>query len=293
MSVGNDLAPQSVAPPGWTQTAPPVAPPLAPVTPHGPLGPLATPGLSAVEPAEAAVRWRLRAARIDNLIIYGGYLLLCLVLHWPLASLSHLWVLIVGGVAYHFVLESRDGQTIGKRRYGIRVVSLEGGTPSPRAVAIRNVLRIVDQLPISYLSGLISMVRTGPAKRQRIGDVAAGTIVVATERRAAARGTPRWYLPTATVVAAAVSLMFVLGYATAGSRALDSVQQAEFVAGCQNSPGGQSIDCTCVLNRLEAAGYTTPQALADLLTQAESSSDPNAPNPARAALANAASTCRG
>jgi uncharacterized RDD family membrane protein YckC len=250
-------------------------------------------GRAAAEPAEAAVRWRIRAARIDNLIVYGAYALLCGLLHWRIAALSHLWVLGAASVAYHFVLEARDGQTIGKRRYGIRVVALDGTTPTVGAVAIRSVLRIVDQLPVWYLSGLLSMVRTGPAKRQRIGDVAAGTMVVATGRQAAAQGTPGWLLPAATLFAAAVSIFSVIAVVQAGSRPLDSTQQAQFVTGCQNSPGGQAIDCECLLNRLEAAGYGTPKALDDLVAQADAPSVPGSPNSARAVLEQAGAACRG
>jgi uncharacterized RDD family membrane protein YckC len=93
-----------------------------------------------------AVRWRIRAARVDNLIVYGGYVLVCLLMHWRAAGLAHLFWLAVAGVAYHFVLESGDGQTSGKRRYGIRVLDAGGGPASPRAIAIRSLLRMVDCL---------------------------------------------------------------------------------------------------------------------------------------------------
>ena len=108
------------------------------------------------------MRRRVRAARIDNLIVYGGYLALCLALHWRVATVAHLFWLGVAGVVYHFALETRNGQTIGKRRYGIRVVAADGGPAGPRAIAVRSVLRIVDSLPVCYVSGLLSMVRTGP-----------------------------------------------------------------------------------------------------------------------------------
>jgi uncharacterized RDD family membrane protein YckC len=156
-------------------------------------------------PAEAAVRWRMRAATVDNLVVYGVYLLVCLILHWQVAALDHLVVLLVLGVAYHFALESRDGQTLGKRRYGIRVVSVNGDPAQPKAIAIRSALRAIDTLPFSYLSGLISMVRTGPARRQRIGDVVAATKVIAVDGRAATRGTAGWVLPAAMLVAFALS----------------------------------------------------------------------------------------
>jgi uncharacterized RDD family membrane protein YckC len=218
------FAQESVAPPGWNEPAG-LAAPLAPVAPAAPA---AQAGAVSLAETEAAVRWRLRAARIDNFIVYGGSVVLCLLLHLSIVSSSSLIVLGLVSIGYHFALESRGGQTIGKRRYGIRVVALDGGPAGSRAIAIRSVLRLVDQLPISYLSGLISMVRTGPARRQRIGDVAAGTVVVATDGRAAERGTPRWFLPAATIASAVASLLCVLAIANARSHP----QQTQALSNC-------------------------------------------------------------
>src|SRR5579884_2728328 len=107
---------RSVPPPGWSaghDGATVVA------------GPAAVPAVAAVsEPlvaagqpaAEAAVRWR----------VYAAYLLLCLMFWWRPLTVSHLPVLLGLGVLYHFVLESHGGQTIGKRRYGVQVVSVHG-----------------------------------------------------------------------------------------------------------------------------------------------------------------------
>lgn len=251
------------------------------------------PTLAAVShPADAAVRWRVRAARVDNLIVYGAYLLVCVLLHWRVASVSHLFWLALGGVAYHFGFEARDGQTIGKRRYGIRVVAADGGPASPRAVAIRSVVRIVDSLPVCYVSGLISMVRTGPARRQRIGDIAAGTIVVAVDGRAASQGTPSWMLPAATLGAVVVSALSVIGIAEAGRQPIDSLQASEFVAGCENSAGSAAVDCQCYLNRLEADGYDTIDGLKHLLADVQSEEAAGTVGPARVTVQNAITACR-
>jgi uncharacterized RDD family membrane protein YckC len=157
--------------------------------------------------ADAALRWRLRAASVDNFIVYFAYLAFCGVVHWNPLTLPHLLVEGLASIAYHFFFESRGGQTPGKRRYGIQVVDADGGPAGPRAIALRSVLRIIDQLPVSYVSGLVSMVRTGPNRRQRIGDVAGNTVVIAVEGRAVTRGTPAWYLPTATIVAVLLSAL--------------------------------------------------------------------------------------
>jgi uncharacterized RDD family membrane protein YckC len=269
-----------VAPPGWIPP-PEFAPPPAPASPtiHS-------------EAADMAVRWRIRAARVDNLIVYGGYLLVCLLMHWRVAGVSHLFWLAVAGIVYHFVLEARDGQTIGKRRYGIRVVAADGGPASARAIAIRSVVRIFDSLPVCYVSGLISMVRTGPARRQRIGDIAAGTTVVAVDGRAAREGTPRWLLPVATIAAVLVSALTVVGITEAGHQPLNSVQTAEFISSCQNSPGGGVIDCQCLLGRLEADGYNTLDSLKKLESDGEAEAASGTVGPASVAVRNAALACR-
>lgn len=269
-----------MAPPGWAPS------------PQFPPAPAATAPETAGQGTDMAVRWRIRAARVDNLIVYGGYLVACLALHWRVADVTHLFWLAAAGVAYHFGLEARDGQTIGKRRYGIRVVAADGGPASPRAIAIRSLVRIFDSLPVCYVSGLISMVRTGPSRRQRIGDIAAGTIVVAVDGRAAREGTPRWMLPVATLAAVVVSALSVVGLAEAGHRPLDSVQTAQFISTCQNSPNGAVTDCQCLLDRLEAAGYNTPDALNHLDSDAQAEEASGTTGPARITLQNAFLACR-
>jgi uncharacterized RDD family membrane protein YckC len=68
------------------------------------------------------------------------------------------------------------GQTPGKRLCHLRVVR-EGGSPVDLpASAVRNLVRIVDGLPLSYLPTVISIVVT--RHNQRPGDLAAGTLVV-------------------------------------------------------------------------------------------------------------------
>lgn len=78
---------------------------------------------------------------------------------------------------YHPVLEVlMHGLTPGKRRAGVRIVMLDGATPEVGALLVRNVLRLVDSLPLFYVVGLASCFVT--EQRVRIGDLAAGTILV-------------------------------------------------------------------------------------------------------------------
>jgi len=78
---------------------------------------------------------------------------------------------------YYGLSEALSGQTLGKRALGVRVARLDGTPAGAGAVAIRTLLRIVDSLPFAYLVGLIAVLATG-RKRQRLGDLAAGTTVV-------------------------------------------------------------------------------------------------------------------
>ena len=78
---------------------------------------------------------------------------------------------------YHPVLEvMMSGHTPGKRMAGIRIVTTEGFTPGVGALVIRNVLRLLDGLPMFYLVGFVATLVTRQAVR--IGDLAAGTMLV-------------------------------------------------------------------------------------------------------------------
>jgi uncharacterized RDD family membrane protein YckC len=80
------------------------------------------------------------------------------------------------------------GRTPGKRWSSLRVVCDDGSPVTFRSSALRNVLRLVDILPGLYLVGAIAIFATG--KNQRLGDLAAGTLVVREPRAAAAAVQP-------------------------------------------------------------------------------------------------------
>jgi uncharacterized RDD family membrane protein YckC len=78
---------------------------------------------------------------------------------------------------YHPLLELlMHGRTPGKRRAGVRIVMRDGSTPAVGALLIRNVMRLLDCLPMFYVVGLVSCLMT--TQRVRIGDLAAGTVLV-------------------------------------------------------------------------------------------------------------------
>ena len=84
---------------------------------------------------------------------------------------------IVFYLLYHLVVELvMRGQTPGKRMAGVRVVNRDGATPGVGAILIRNAFRLVDSLPMFYALGLMCVLFT--RQRIRIGDMAAGTLLV-------------------------------------------------------------------------------------------------------------------
>jgi uncharacterized RDD family membrane protein YckC len=79
----------------------------------------------------------------------------------------------------------RGGRTLGKRWMRIRVVRDDGSRIAPLDAVIRNVVRLVDFLPgfpAVYGVGIISMSISPTAKR--LGDYAAGTVVIEEPERA-------------------------------------------------------------------------------------------------------------
>ena len=86
------------------------------------------------------------------------------------------------------------GQTPGKRIVGIRVVHEDGTPIGWSASVLRNFLLVADFLPLLYLAGVVSM--CVDSSFRRLGDLAAGTLVVHAPRearalRAAAAPDPR------------------------------------------------------------------------------------------------------
>lgn len=157
----------------------------------------------ALEP-DRAVRARLNAAIIDVLLV--GALVRVLVAALGMTTLSPGTLALIYGMQflYFFGCEASTGRTIGKRAMKVRVIALDGSPASLRMHAVRNAMRFVDALPLLYTSGLVSLIRTGRARRQRLGDIVAGT-TVAIDGPGTLR-TPRWLLPAATVVASLASL---------------------------------------------------------------------------------------
>ena len=160
---------------------------------------------------------RLPAYLIDLGVRWGVIILvvLCLGLFGLLASFSGLssFVVATGFILYFLIswfygtiLETYfNGRTIGKWACGIRVIDTDGRPISGKRAMLRNLLRIADMappvaissftneaLPIFFPTGMIGLLTMICTRRmQRLGDLAAGTMVIVDERG--------WRLPVAKV----------------------------------------------------------------------------------------------
>jgi uncharacterized RDD family membrane protein YckC len=149
------LAQRRGRPPGrWLAVPDPVRP--------APLGPRIAAGLVDLLPAFAAMgalpRGLNTSAALENAI-------------WNVFIIA-----VTAYVAHTLVAELICGQSIGKMMFGLRVTTTAGKPAAPAAIILRNVLRLVD---ISTIFSVVLVFVT--ARRQRIGDLAAGTMVIADE----------------------------------------------------------------------------------------------------------------
>jgi uncharacterized RDD family membrane protein YckC len=100
---------------------------------------------------------------------------------------------VLGGVAllgYPIAMETWwNGRTVGKAAAGLRVVTTEGGPIGFRQAALRGALLLIDvvALPVA-LVGLTGVVVS--RRHQRLGDLAAGTLVVHDRRATLAPAVP-------------------------------------------------------------------------------------------------------
>lgn len=149
-----------------------------------------TPEQIALEFSLAGAGSRFLAILIDTLVQLAVFFVLALVAlaaawlassgyrrfaTWIGAALIILAFLLYYG--YFAAFETAwSGQTPGKRAIGIRVIRVSGQPITAFDAILRNLLRIVDQLPGIYAVGVLSIFFT--ARHQRIGDLVAGTVVV-------------------------------------------------------------------------------------------------------------------
>jgi uncharacterized RDD family membrane protein YckC len=93
---------------------------------------------------------------------FAFYMMAAIILIWGFASFLYFTVCELFG----------RGQTLGKRYCGLRVAKIDGFSLDTTCILLRNVFRVIDQLPALWIVPVVS------SRSQRFGDMVAGTIVV-------------------------------------------------------------------------------------------------------------------
>jgi uncharacterized RDD family membrane protein YckC len=142
---------------------------------------------------EAAAFYKRFLAWLTDLAVVYGYLLIVSEIiarlninvvitnpyDWSAISLI-IWVPFL---LYHLLCELfLNGQSIGKKIFRIKVISEDGNRPELHQLLLRWLMRFVDMLITLGLGALISSLVT--PKNQRLGDLAAGTLVINADTKA-------------------------------------------------------------------------------------------------------------
>jgi uncharacterized RDD family membrane protein YckC len=110
------------------------------------------------------------------------------------AAVGFFGVLWVYDVAFEMLA---SGRTPGKRAAGIRVVGTRGEPVTFRASAVRNIVRLFELAFFLYLPAVIAILST--RYNQRLGDLAAGTVVAREKFGGRAPPTPSTWSAAITV----------------------------------------------------------------------------------------------
>ncbi|MEP2773360.1 MAG: RDD family protein [Fulvivirga sp.] len=125
---------------------------------------------------------RMGAFAIDVAIMIAYYIALSIIL--SRIGLDSLWMgmlFLLPAMLYHLLCEIfLNGQSIGKKQMNIRVVRLDGSSPTIGGYLLRWLLRPID---ISLFSGGVAVLAIALSKKgQRLGDMAANTTVIKVAR---------------------------------------------------------------------------------------------------------------
>jgi uncharacterized RDD family membrane protein YckC len=137
----------------------------------------------------AGIGTRFIAGLLDNLIIFAIFLVLFLLGLFSVGAgamfSSEAGAVVIGFLIvvmfvvywgyFAFFEMVTNGQSPGKKSQSIRVVKDGGGAITFIDIAIRNLLRAVDFLGMYAVAGIFMFITR---KSQRLGDLAAGTVVI-------------------------------------------------------------------------------------------------------------------
>lgn len=144
--------------------------------------------------AVAGIGSRFLAALIDSLIILVMQIFVQISMFALLNTIADLsldsdsqtlaWAAAIFGLVgfallwgyYIFFELAWNGQSPGKRWAGLRVIRADGTPIALSESIIRNLVRLVDFLPLAYGVGVVAMFID--SRSRRLGDLAAGTLVV-------------------------------------------------------------------------------------------------------------------
>lgn len=140
---------------------------------------LETPEGATLPLAPAGIGIRIMAFMIDFLIktlaTIAVYIVLALIGRMGMGIALILAFLLEWFYPVYFEVW-RQGRTPGKKSMRIRVVNDDGTPVTFGSSLLRNLLRVVDFLPLMYVAGIIASVMNSQFKR--LGDLVAGTLVV-------------------------------------------------------------------------------------------------------------------
>jgi len=149
----------------------------------------------------ASLGERIVACIIDLVILFGYFIVLSMIMSFSGNAFGNsygwLYVLFFLPVALYSISSETflNGQTVGKRVMGIKVISLNGNQAAFSQYLIRWLFRLVDL----WMSGFVlaTVMVAASEKHQRLGALIAGTTLVKTKPRSSMQQT--LYTPVAEV----------------------------------------------------------------------------------------------
>ena len=124
-----------------------------------------------------ATKARFIATFLDNLIAIALTFLAVAIVPPTLPILKGV-VLVIVYLGYFAILEGIWSKTLGKYMQGLVVRKLDGSLCDWKAALIRTVLRVLEVNPILFGAVPAGIAVISTERKQRMGDVLAGTVVV-------------------------------------------------------------------------------------------------------------------
>lgn len=136
-----------------------------------------------IEHDAASIGDRMLAHLIDYLVFFGYFLILLLLSSFSFNyETSVMIILLLPVLCYDIFFEYFfNGQSLGKKVAKIKVVRLDGSSPTLANLLIRWIFRIIDNILVWGSVAVITLICN--SRGQRLGDIAAGTAVVKSSRK--------------------------------------------------------------------------------------------------------------